>query len=356
MKKAEGRRRKAVRGEAARALPACLLLTAFCLLAPPARAEWSLQRSGTMAWLRAVHFTDERTGWAVGGNGALVSTADGGATWQARPRPAADTLRDVFFVDQTTGWLVCERNVFALASHAEARSYLLRTTDGGESWSRVEMPRDEPGVLLARVAFADPARGWVFGEMGALYSTRDGGHTWSRQRTPTRNILLGASFDGEGRRAWLVGAAGTVLVSEDGGAEWRAAAAAGPAERSPRLNAVSFVDARTGWAVGRAGTVLATADGGRTWARQDADTEADLTDVKFFDAREGWAVGDGGTIIHTVDGGRTWRHERSGTRHRLERLSFPARARGWAVGFGGTVVAYTRAAPAAPRLKSGGGP
>ncbi|HLL75070.1 MAG TPA: YCF48-related protein, partial [Pyrinomonadaceae bacterium] len=181
MKKAEGGRQKAVgvRALFARSRPrlravrltfciGCLLPSAFCLLVPAARAEWSLQRSGTMAWLRAVHFTDERTGWAVGGNGALLATADGGATWQARIRPTADALRDVFFVDQKTGWLVCERNVFALKSDAEARSYLLRTTDGGESWSRVEPTKDEPGVLLARVAFADSARGWVFGEMGAL--------------------------------------------------------------------------------------------------------------------------------------------------------------------------------------------
>jgi photosystem II stability/assembly factor-like uncharacterized protein len=310
-----------------------------------------------MAWLRAVHFTDASAGWAVGG-GALLSTADGGATWQVRPRPTADALRDVFFVDQSAGWLVCERSVFALTSPAEARSYLLRTTNGGESWSRVELTADEPGVLLSRVAFADSSRGWAFGEMGALYSTRDGGATWSRQRTPTRRLLLGASFVGEGMRAWLVGAGGTVLTTEDGGAEWRAAArpdaVAGLEDAPPRLNAVSFVDARLGWAVGKAGAILSTADGGRTWRAQDAGTDADLSDVKFFDSRQGWAVGDGGTILSTDDGGRTWRQEASGTRHRLERFSFPARDRGWAVGFGGTVVAYKREGPPAPRLKTVG--
>ncbi|MCA1613090.1 MAG: hypothetical protein LC800_02815 [Acidobacteria bacterium] len=345
----------------------CLLLSALCLLPSSARAgAWAQQRSGTMAWLRAVHFVDERAGWAVGGNGALLSTADGGADWKVRARLTPDTLRDVFFTDASNGWLVCERSVYALARAEEPRSYLMRTTDGGETWSRVALTADDAGVLLSRVVFADAERGWAFGEMGALYSTRDGGATWQRQRAPTQRLLLGASFL-DASRGWLVGAAGTVLRTEDGGATWRPAAVVWPAHAAvnasasapavppqraaaPRLSAASFVDARRGWAVGAGGFVAATADGGRTWAAQDSGTDADLADVKFTDAREGWAVGASGTVLRTADGGATWQQVSSGTRHHLERLSFAGGARGWAVGFGGTIIAYGPAPAAAPRL------
>ena len=321
-------------------------------LAPAARAGWAPQKSGTLANLRAVHFADASRGWAAGGKGALVSTEDGGLTWRQRTRPTTDNMLDVFFTDAATGWLVCERNIYDLARAESPRSYLLKTTDGGDTWSRVEAARDDAGVLLTRLVFADARTGWAFGEMGALYATRDGGGTWERQRVPTRRLLLGGSFL-DASRGWLVGAGSTVLHTADGGAEWRGAPGVPSASaEAARLNAVSFADARRGWAVGQAGLILSTADGGRTWARQDSPAGADLSDVKFFDSAEGWAAGSNGTLLHTTDGGANWRAEPSGTRHPLARLAFVSRARGWAVGFGGTILAYADTPAGPPKLKA----
>jgi photosystem II stability/assembly factor-like uncharacterized protein len=375
----------------------CLLPSVFCLPSS-AQAAWSKQRTGTFAWLHAVFFVDERRGWAAGGKGALLSTADGGATWAVRPRPTEDALLDIFFNDEQTGWLICERSIYMPMAKDESISYLLKTTDGGATWARVEVTRGpDVDLKLARVRFADRERGWVFGEMGALYATTDGGGSWARQRVPTRRLLLGAAFL-DAQRGWLVGAGSTLLQTSDGGATWRegrietapprpsadsvrrsidsvrpsadsaparpstgASSAQSPAssvqggavrddgtrdsgtrrpEASVRLNAVSFADARRGWAVGAEGAVLATLDGGRTWRAQESGTRSDLFDVKFFDEREGWAVGGDGVAIHTTDGGAMWRAEPTGTPHALERLFFKGRARGWAAGFGGTVVAF----------------
>lgn len=320
------------------------------------------QKSGSFAWLHSVFFVDGRRGWAVGGKGALLVTTDGGERWESRPRPTEDALQDVFFTDERTGWVVCVRSIYSPMKVGEPRSYLLKTTDGGETWARVDVVgAGEDNLQLARVSFADPERGWVFGEEGALYATEDGGASWKRLRLPTRHLLLGASLL-DARQGWLVGAGSTLLQTADGGATWREGQVVGLPARftaapstqstqaaaqtlqaqpaSVRLNAVSFADARHGWAVGARGAVLATSDGGRTWAAQRSGTESDLFDVKFFDAREGWAVGSDGAAIHTTDGGATWREEPTGTPHALERLFFTGRARGWAVGFGGTVVAF----------------
>jgi photosystem II stability/assembly factor-like uncharacterized protein len=302
-----------------------------------------------MAWLRAVHFTDEQRGWAAGSKGTVLSTEDGGRTWRALKRPTEDALRDVFFADARTGWLVCERSLYALSRMEESRSYLLKTTDGGATWTRVEVTGTDASVVLTRVVFADARRGWALGEMGALYATQDGGATWMRQRVPTQHLLLGASFL-DSTQGWLVGAGATVLQTSDGGTEWRGASVV--AEDATRLNAVSFADARRGWAVGASGVVMATTNGGRTWTRQQSNTGDDLSDVKFFDAQEGWAVGANGAIIHTEDGGATWTQVASGTTHPLERLAFATRARGWAVGFGGTIIAYAPTNAPPPRIKS----
>ena len=347
----------------ARALLLCLCLPAFNLtLSPNARAAaWEKQKTGTFSWLHSVFFVDERRGWAAGGKGALLSTADGGATWELRKPPTEDALRDIFFHDAETGWLVCERSIFKPMEKDESVSYLLKTADGGATWSRVEVTRGaDVDLKLAGLRFADREHGWVYGETGALFFTGDGGRTWTRQRVPTRHLLLGASFlDAE--TGWLSGGGLTVLKTADGGATWRAGTVSLPAgakehakyaahdptgqgesESRPvggrRLNAVWFASEKRGWAAGGEGVILSTGDGGLTWRPQASGVGEDLYDVKFFDEAEGWAVGRGGVLLHTRDGGRTWVDTKRLTTHALERVFLVGR-RAWAVGFGGTIVA-----------------
>lgn len=350
-------------------LSVCLLLAAHSstptahgsqLAAQPA---WDKQKTGTFAWLHSVFFVDESRGWAAGGKGALLSTRDGGATWEVRKPPTEDALRDIFFQDAETGWLVCERSIFKPMEKDESVSYLLKTSDGGRTWSRVEVTRGpDVDVKLGGLRFADGEHGWVYGELGALFATNDGGKTWARQRVPTRHLLLGASFL-DAQTGWLSGGGMTVLKTSDGGATWRAGTVFLPAEgeggRHPnaprrdqagsesdgpravggrRLNAVWFATPELGWAVGGEGVILATSDGGQTWRAQRSGVGDDLYDVKFFDAAEGWAVGRGGALLHTRDGGRTWADTKRVTTHALERVFLLGR-RAWAVGFGGTVVA-----------------
>ncbi len=336
-------------------------------------SAWTRQTSGTLAWFHSVYFLDAERGWAVGGNGRVSATTDGGRTWRAMRPPADDTLHDVFFTDANTGWLVCERSIYKIKSVEEPRGYLLKTTNGGETWTRVEATKPNVNIRLVRVVFADHERGWTFGEAGTLYATTDGGTSWTKQLTPTRHLLLGASFI-DNQQGWIVGGGGSVIWTLDGGAQWRnlaasadsrsrttanatntARAAVSPtqAPAQSRLNAVSFVDNKRGWAVGVGGVIVATIDGGRTWKNQNSNADVDLLDVKFINATEGWAVGAEGMIIHTIDGGRAWQMEPSGVTHTLERLCLVPTRNLWAVGFGGTILRYEESNLNPPKLKAG---
>ena len=119
-------------------LPAsCLLLSAFCLLPSAHGSIWSRQSSGTMAWLHAVYFLNQQHGWVAGSGGTLLETRDGGDTWKKVLTLTRDKLDDVYFADERIGWLVAERDMLKLKTNDEARSYLLKTEDGGFSWRQV---------------------------------------------------------------------------------------------------------------------------------------------------------------------------------------------------------------------------
>jgi len=181
-------------------------------------AAWTRQPSGTMAWLHAVYFLNQNTGWVAGSNGTLLFTDDGGKSWHAMRRPTEDALRDVYFSDEKKGWLVCDRPVYKLKTNDEPQTYLLRTIDGGSSWRRVDL--SDPHARIARAFFRGDGHGWTFGEAGAFYATNDGGANWVRQTLPTSYRLLGGEFldDDHG---WLVGAGATILQTSDGGETWR---------------------------------------------------------------------------------------------------------------------------------------
>ncbi|HEX5705158.1 MAG TPA: YCF48-related protein [Pyrinomonadaceae bacterium] len=312
-----------------------LLLTAHCSLPTASAATWSRQKSGTMAWLHAVQFLDQNHGWVAGSGGTLLETGDGGATWKRVATLTKDTLRDVCFVDEHTGWLIAERDVYKLKTNDEARSYLLRTDDGGLTWRPIYLDGTDLNARLVRVIFADAAHGWVFGETGVVLATSDGGAHWTPQSPPTRHLLLGGAFF-DSSRLWLVGASSTIIHTSNSGVTWQTATVRDNVKF--RFHSTSFISDRLGWAVGSSGRIFATSDGGRTWFSQRSNVAVDLLDVKFISPSEGWAAGANGTLLRTVNGGRHWFAETTGISHELTRIHFVDRNHGWAVGFGGTIL------------------
>ncbi|HEX7297279.1 MAG TPA: YCF48-related protein [Pyrinomonadaceae bacterium] len=326
---------------------ACLLLLFLTTARVTAQTSgWAKQPAGTMAWLHGVFFLDPNRGWVAGSKGTLLFTSDGGKTWQAKAGVPSDVLRDIYFADEQNGWLVCERNLYDLKEKEEPRTYLMKTTDGGEHWERIDIKGIDVDILLVRAVFLRNGRGWAFGEGGSIFTTRNGGANWDRLTSPTRHLLLGGAFVDDDR-GWLVGAGATIIQTADGGQTWNVSKLPQAIEDAVRFSAASFVDNRLGWAVGSGGAIYRTVNGGRTWQTQSSGISTDLYDVKFLDEEEGWAVGAEGTIIYTNNGGLSWTTQRSGTTHPLERIFFSGRTHGWAVGFGGTVVTYVRSkAPA----------
>ncbi len=302
------------------------------VVAMSSTAQWRRLESGGLAWLHAIHFADERYGWAGGGNGTLLSTSDGGVTWRKEAFPAADSIRDIFFLDRLNGWILCGRDRLR-PDKGSNRSYLMRTANGGDSWTPVEFALSTEA--MTRFFFAKTGEGYSVGEGGIITALAVGEKPEKRSTLPVHFLIL----DGvvlKRSRVLLVGGGGSIILTDNGGASWQFAKFSGTGPTA-RLNAVSFVDDRSGLAVGNDGTVLSSKDGGNVWRKEVSNTTGNLLDVLFYDRKSGYAVGENGIILRTSDDGVSWIPEPGGSKHRLERLA-RAGNRIFAVGFGGTLI------------------
>lgn len=295
-------------------------------------ATWKKEKSGTLAWLHAIQFVDASHGFAAGSNGTLLATSDGGTLWRKIPVGSNDTIRDIYFRDRSNGWLLCDRGRFQIGT-AKNASYLLRTTDGGGSWTTLELRSS--AERFSRLFFSEGGKGYFIGEGGIIAGLSDTDGSETRSSLPLRFLMVDGVALGNSRLL-LTGGGGSIITSDDGGQNWQEAKFLGGRPEA-KLNAVFFIDDKRGWAAGNGGTLLATDDGGRTWKSRAMETAVNIFDIEFFDRNKGFAVGDGGIILRTEDSGSTWAVENSGLKHRLERLAF-AGNKIMAVGYGGTIV------------------
>ncbi|QDV37575.1 WD40/YVTN/BNR-like repeat-containing protein [Tautonia plasticadhaerens] len=261
------------------ALSIVILVTGVC------PAQWEPQDSGTEARLRGLGVVSRDVAWASGSGGTVLRTTDGGKTWTPRPVPGAPSLdfRDIEAIDADTAHLL------SIGEGEQSRIY--KTIDGGESWGLQYTNRDPDGFLDA-IAFWDAEHGLALGDpvngRFIVLTTDDGGRNWE----PIPAEGMPPALPGEAAFA----ASGTCLVVHGEDDAWFATGGGGVAR------------------------VFRSADRGRTWTAHETpvragNTASGLFSIAFRDADHGVAVGGdyqepgktGGFVALTCDGGKTWR-------------------------------------------------
>lgn len=232
-------------------------------------AQDALSIGSNQTNLQGMQLLSLDTGWVLA-NQRLFWTRQGGHRWiEITPDFTAPTkILGVFFLDVHHGWLV-------FRSGASARLDLLSTMDGGRSWQA--MPLTKQGIQAdliqsAQVQFINQHTGWIAlrlktssnFSMGMLLKTEDGGVTWAELELPVGGKI---HFSDVNQGSLSGGASGEAeYLTYDGGVTWipqlpRQAqgdplamdlAAPGEPEYLPDLPdgviKVDFVDSITGWA------------------------------------------------------------------------------------------------------------
>ena len=227
---------------------------------------------------------DGRTGVAVGDNGRIITTADGGSTWTS----------------QVSG------------------------VDGDATlW----------GVAVANAGRRSVA---VSGE-GTIVESNDGGRTWSERKAGVSS-LEAVALSSDGRVGVAVGY-GTVVVMNDG--VWQRK----PVDPDADLAGVSITaDGQYAIAVGWFGTAFASGDSGETWMPIDLPEEHDLDDVAFLSGEAAVAVGIGVAFVFSRSGEEWTPRELEGAAGGLA-IDIAGDGSVVAVGYGGLHVTDSLAAP-----------
>lgn len=164
---------------------------------------WQQVPSPADVMLNRVRFRDDKTGFALGHDAAILATRDGGATWavahfDATGRP----LYDIAFLD--------EQRLIAIGGYGT----FLDSADGGATWTPRDFPIGQLGQHFSAVTRLADGSLLVAGEKGLLMRSKDQGANWELLDSPYTGSFFGVLPHGD-KGAIVFGLRGNVFVSDD---------------------------------------------------------------------------------------------------------------------------------------------
>lgn len=253
---------------------------------------------------KIVNFLDEANGWMIGGINQLYTTSDGGRNWSPRTsehsfmRPHA-----LKFVNSMVGWAADE-------------NYVLRTNDGGFTWTKSFITKNHQD--LGGSFFLDAFTAWVAEDTAdgtLLHRTTDAGSKWISSKITTSN-LRNVFFVDKTTGYALLGLFETqeLLRSTDGGDEWEKVGfpegfqARSMSWQSLEVGALAgyFPNQEDRSPMRGRGAVLLTTDAGKSWRELDiSEPSPFFQGLLFFDDNRA-VLSSRDSVYITVNGGITW--------------------------------------------------
>jgi uncharacterized protein YjdB/photosystem II stability/assembly factor-like uncharacterized protein len=306
---------------------------------------WSRVDSRTTATLYGVWGAPPNF-FAVGEGGTILRSTDDGATWTPLATPSVATglsLRSIWGISSGDG-RTSGVTLIVVASNGA----ILRSANGGATWT-AQTPTSSALYEVWGTRDGETYKVFAVGANGTVLRSTDTGVTWTRLTvSPATNAtLFGVAASAYTRRLVAVGTSGIVVEGD-----WLSTTLTSQSTRTP--NNLTGVDERGGGGTTPSDDFLVSGDQGTilhrngdlsksgAWTIQSTPTQANLHSVGGPLALTQFVVGASGTILRSRNG--SWIPSASGTTQHLQQIS------NWVVvGNGGTILRYT-----GPDLPSGG--
>ncbi len=284
-------------------------------------SQWNQQVSNTTYDLNDVFFTSNNIGMAVGNNGRITKTVDGGTNWTSSNAIPTCNLNSVFFSSIDSGWIASSCGIYS-------------TTDGGLNWS---LQTSGNGEEVNDIFFYNSQFGWAVGNKLSIMRTVDGGANWTIDTLAsyaTNNPLLAVYFR-DSNNGWI-GGGEKLHYTTDGGLSWTQ----GSSLLIDWIYSIDFGDDYNGVGAGMGGSTTYTYDWGTNWAFNGSATPNNeyIYGVSFSSADSVYMVGQSGIILFSNNGGSNWATQTSGVTNNLNGVYFPSLNTGYAVGDAGTIL------------------
>lgn len=295
------------------------------LYSDDAGQSWQQAEVPTRRLLTALHFATSQRGWAVGHDGMIVTTADGGKHWTVqRDGLAAQQRFNEEQVLRLQRELAHSKQALVQAETVAQRSAV------EEVISELELDLEDAQALLQEpvvapplldVFFTDELRGVAVGAFNTLLRTRDGGVSWQRESALLDNpdeYHLNAVTGDEHGTLWIAAESGLLFRSSEDGRGW---------ERLDSPYSGSWFGiaraptADTLLVFGLRGHAFRSQDNGDSWQPVVTGTERTLAGGEFVSNLYVLLVGAVGTLLVSDDAGVTFTSRPSGERQNLSAVT-----------------------------------
>lgn len=233
--------------------------------------------------LYGVTAVDKNRVWAVGGDGLIVSTSDGGLTWQKHDSGIPDAIfQAVKNFNNQYFWAV------GATDQSADNTAIAKSTDGGQTWQKIESNLPQPAAGMIEVGVYDSETVWVVGHNYYVAKTEDGGQSWTK-------LHGGAMYDANGvsvvspDKTWVVMDQGGIYSFSQSGSECEQQDVPGVAHGYHLLKVSAISDQQAwvfgaGWGQDDQGIIMHTTNGGTDWYRQNLPVNAEVTSGGFVNS------------------------------------------------------------------------
>lgn len=253
-------------------------------------ANWTTYNLGVTGDFFSISMINEFTGYVSGQNNQVLKTTDGGQSWTPKTGPSPVSTSQHYtceFIDENTGFTFVN---FSTVSGGN----VFKTTNGGDNWTQYSTGATSENIYHADMVDANTGYCVMNPSNRPVYRTTNGGVNWTPLTTGLTGSIRSVSCP-DANTVYVCQTSGIsrVAKSTNGGANWTLITLPVAAD----FSSIDFKDANTGYVSGNSTTVICrTTNGGTTWTWQNTHT---VTNGKIFVTQgdTAWSLGGNTSIM-----------------------------------------------------------